>query len=230
MMLILHGSNLPASRQALTSQKETAKTKGSEIIELIGKSLDLTSLKQALESTSLFGQDRLVTIEGLFSLPKSKNKETLLDYLKKEKFTAELVIWEQAQIDGRALRFFGSKAQIRLFKLPALIFKFLDSLSPRNSKESLRLFQELKKSEPAELVFYLLARRTKDLLIAKDLGKKGLEGAPWQQGRLLHQAAPFSLEELLRLHRRLLKLDWEQKTGRAVMGLSESLDLLLLNL
>lgn len=230
-MIILHGANIVASRQALTEQKERARQKGTELVMYSGKNLDLTKLKQALESASLFGGDRLVIIESFFFLPNSKLKESMLSYLKTANFQTALVIWEGKQIDGRMLRSFASKAKIQLFKLSAVIFKFLDSLQPNQPQISLNYLHQTLKTEPPELVFYMLARRTTYLLIAKDLGKKGLSGfAPWQQGRYLSQAEKFSQDRLRQLHRELLVLDWRQKTGRANFPLASAIDLLIINL
>jgi DNA polymerase III delta subunit len=229
-MLILHGANILASRKVLIEQKGTAKAKEIEVIDLEGKELDLTKLTQALESASLFGQDRLVVIESFFSLPKSKNKEEILDYLKTQ-LGANLIIWEGRKIDGRILKSFAGKAKIQEFKLPVVIFKFLESLQPGQPRLSLELLHQTLKTEPPELAFYMIARQVRYLLIAKDLGNKGLSGfAPWQQARYLRQAEKFSFDQLLKLHRNLLQIDWEQKTGRAAFPLKSALDLLVLNL
>lgn len=230
-MLILHGANIVASRQALTEQKECARQKGTELVMYSGKNLDLTKLKQALESASLFGGDRLVIIESFFSLAKSRLKENILFYLKEADFLTALIIWEGKQIDGRMLRSLASKAKIHTFKLSAVIFKLLDSLQPNQPQISLNYLHQTLETEPPELVFYMLAQRTRHLLIAKDLGKKGLSGfAPWQQGRYLSQAEKFSQDRLRQLHRELLALDWRQKTGQANFPLASALDLLIINL
>ncbi|MBN1262986.1 MAG: hypothetical protein JW991_01375 [Candidatus Pacebacteria bacterium] len=230
-MLILHGDNLAASREALVLEKERAGVEGREIVDLSARHLELETLKQSLESPSFFKSERLVVIESLFSLPGSARKERLLKYLKKEEIKVKLIFWESKQLDGRSLRPFASQAQIRLFKLPALIFKFLDSLNPKNSKTALLLLNNTLKNQPPELVFYLLCRRIRDLIVVKDLGKKGLAGlAPWQQARLLTQAGFFSLEKLIEIYAVCLKIDWEQKTGRSWHSLEGELDLLVLSL
>ena len=64
------------------------------------------------------------------------------------------------------------------------------------------LKQAIKKDSP-EMVFYMLARRIRELIIALDLGKEGLKGAPWQIGRLIHQAKNFTLEQLTSIYQRL---------------------------
>lgn len=230
-MLILHGNNIVASRQALTEQKQKARRDGCELVELRGKDLDLTGLKQALESLSLFGQERLVIIEGLFSLPQSKLKEKVLTYLKAEDPKASLIIWEGKQIDGRVLRGLAKKAKIVNHKLSPLIFRFLDSFQINQPQLVLNLFHQTIEAEAPELVFYLLARRIKNLIMAKDLGKNGLtKMAPWQQSRLLAQSGKFSLDRLVSLHQNLLQIEWQQKTGQDPFRLAHRLELLMASL
>ena len=54
--------------------------------------------------------------------------------------------------------------------------------------------------------------------------------APWQKSKLTAQSEKFTIDELLRLQKKLLKIDTEQKTGREVFDLAGELDLLLIDL
>lgn len=225
-MLILHGENTVLSRHKLIGFTQNFK---GEIVRLEGGKLSLTDLKQAVESSSLFGQKRLVVIENLFTRRPSADKEKLLKYLKEQKST-NLIIWERKTIDGRSLISFKF-AQIEKFVIPAIIFKFLDSLSPQNKAKTLFLCHQILRQEPPEMIFYMLTRRIRNLLIVKDLGEKGLEKmAPWQKAKLARQAKQFNLKQLLFFYQNLLKIDWQQKTGRAPMPLVSQLDLLIASL
>jgi len=66
-MLILHGENLAASRLALSQKVVVGKSSGNEIVRLSGTEINLTAIKQALESLSMFSPNRLVVIENLLS-------------------------------------------------------------------------------------------------------------------------------------------------------------------
>ena len=229
-MWIIHGQNLVLSRKKLGEKIEAFRLKHqAEIIRLEGKKFNLTQAKQLLEATSLFGQRKLIIVENFFSLPQSKQKKETLDYLK-EKKPENLIIWENRKIDGRRLMAF-SQTKIQRFDLPPLIFKFLDSFAPENKKFSLNLLHQLLHQEAPELIFYLLARRIGQLIIAKDLGKRGLtQMARWQQEKLLYQAKKFDLKKLLLLYQQLLKIDYQQKTGRTSLPLSFHLDLFIASL
>jgi len=225
-MLIFHGENIVASRQKLIDKLKRFQ---GETIRLEGEKINLTQLKQALETQSLFGQEKLVVVENLFSRPTSKAKENFLHYIKENK-PPNLVVWERKTIDGRVLVSFKF-AQIEKFVVPAIIFKFLDSLSPQNKKNSLFLMHQCLKKDAPEMVFYMLSRQIRNLIIAADLGEKGLERmAPWQKGKFIRQAKNFSLQQLLNFYKKLSEIDWQQKTGRATIPLASQLDLLLASL
>jgi len=226
-MVIIHGENTVLSRQHLSELIE--KFKG-EVIKLEGEKLTLTELQQAIESQSIFGKDKLVIIFGLFSRKPSKEKGGLLDYCQKEN-PQNLIVWEEKKIDGRVLVNFR-RAKIDFFDLPKIIYKFLDSLSPLNKKTSLLLLHQCLKKEPPERVFYYLCRRIEELIIAADLGKKGLEEKlkEWQKEKLVRQANIFGLEKLINIYQKLLVIDYQQKTGRSPFSLISSLDLLIASL
>ena len=222
-MIILYGENLVLSRQKLNELIGNFK---GEKVRLDGRKLNLGVLKQALESASLFNQKRLVILENIFSRPPSQEKEKILAYLKKVE-PENLLVWEPKKIDGRTLNSF-KKAKTIKFSLTAFIFKFLDAFAPDNKKGALFWLRRCFDQDSPEIVFYLLARRIGHLLIAKDLGKKGLlKMAPWQQSKLLHQASKFETKTLLFCHHQLLEIDWQQKTGQAFLPLASQLDLLV---
>jgi len=119
---IFHGDNIAESRKALSIEIAKAKSEGKEIVVLDGKKTNLTKIRQALESSSLFGQNKLVIIENLLSLCSLPSKNKTLDYLKKEKFEASLILWE-----GKRLKRIPLKFHAKLFRLEPILFRFLKS-------------------------------------------------------------------------------------------------------
>lgn len=224
MIRFLHGENIVKSRLALMEIINQSRENGLEVETLNGQQLTFDQLRPALSSGSLFGTGKLVVVENLFSSPKSKRKENLIDFLKKAKLDQELVLWEGKEIKGKLPANFS----VLPFKLPAIIFNFLDSLKPGNQRESLRLLEEVKIKEDEEMIFYLLLRQVRFLLLAKDLGENGLnELQSWQKRKFLSQAESFSLEQLKRINQELLKIDYQQKTSQSPLSLASSLDLLV---
>ncbi len=230
MIHFLHGDNQVSSRNKLTDLTTQAREDNKEIIQLDGFKMNLNQLIQALEASSLFGQEKLVIIENLFSRQKSQEKENLIQYFKKESITPDLILWEKKEIPGTTARWLPKDWQYQVFKTPVVIFKFLDSFKSHNQKQMLTLLHQCIRADSAEMVFYMLARRIRELIIAFDLGKPGLKGAPWQIGKLVHQAKNFTLEQLKEVYARLLNIDIDIKTGRSFMPLDWHLDLLMVNL
>lgn len=225
-MLIFHGQNTVISRKKLLEKIENFP---GEIVRLEGGKLTLTELKQALESSSLFGQERLTVIENLFSRRPGKFKEEILKYLKESK-PINLLIWEGKNIDGRTLKPFGLSNCLK-FTISPLIFKFLDSFNPENKKMSLILLRQCLKDTPAELVFFMLSRHVRYLVIAADAGGKGLIEFPsWRKQKYIFQAKKFGLKKLISLYHELLVIDFQQKTSKGPLTLSAQLDLLIANL
>lgn len=220
---IFHGENIVESRKALWQEVSKAKEKGVEVVTLNGAKTDLTEIRSALESSSLFGQDKLVILENFLSLASCPFKKKSLDYLKKGKFENSLILWEEKQ-----LRSIPLKVPIKLFRLDPILFRFLESLRQEQPGKSLALLEKLKKKEKPEMIFYMIARQVRLLILAKDLGQSGLTGfATWQKQRLISQAKFFNLEHLIRIYKKLLEIDLEQKTSRDPLPLSSRLDLLV---
>lgn len=225
MNLILHGDNVVISRQKLTEQIKANQAK--EIIRLDGKKLDQTQLIQALESQSLFGDEKLVVIENLLTRQRSKEKDQLIAIIADPSQQTPVILWEPKEATKPNLNKLKN-FQATLFKTPASIFKFLDSFRPGSAKLLLNLVHNQLKTETPELIFYMLSRRVSDLIIANDPKSIPLlKGAPWQKTRLISQAKAFTQDQLLALHRQLLKIDESIKTGTNILPLASQLDLML---
>lgn len=224
--MILHGENTVLSRQRLQEEIEAFKTKKKgEVLKFEGNNLSLADLQQALESLSLLEENRLIILENIFSGRPSKEKSNIIAYLKKSN-PANLIIWEAKKIDGRILSSF--KTQVLRFDLPLVIFRFLDSLAPGNITQSINLFHQSLEQDPPELIFYLLARQIRLLILAADLGEKGLgQMKDWQKGKLIRQAKKFGLIKLIKIYKELLQIDWQQKTSQTPFNLVSQLDLFL---
>lgn len=228
-LYIIHGDHIVASRSALKESVEKAGRSGiKDIVRLDGEKVSLSELKQALESESLFGSNRLVIIENVLTRVRSKAKEELQRYLSSESPKGEVILWERKELTPAQLRLLNKTATVRLFKLSKAIFRFLDSITPRNTGQLLGYYHETLKQNAPELVFYMLSRRIANLLLAADNGGKELHAMQkWQRQGLLSQAKKFTPEDLLMLHERLYRTDVAVKTGKTILPLSSMLDLIL---
>lgn len=208
---IFHGDNHPASRQALNQAIKTEQ--GREVIKLDGSKINDTDLHQALESQSLFGQEKLVVID--------KFPTKLIDILAGYQGKTPVFIWHDKALTPAQLKKLGN-FKPQLFKIPATVFTFLDQLT-------IASFHQAVKTNTPEQIFYLLHRRVSQLIQAKDSPQQ-LKLADWQVKKLTHQTHRFSLNQLLKLHSQLLDIDIAIKTGRNFLPLDRTLELWLLNL
>lgn len=218
---IIGGENLIESRQVISVKIQKAREEKREVLVLDGTKVDLEHLRSATSSSSMFGNDKLIVIENLLSSQKSLRKEKITDYLFKKEFENEIILWEGKNVDRRTI---PAGLKIEVFELDKKLFKFLDSIKPNNTLASLEILKILEKTEAPEMVFYMLTRQIRLLILAKE---NLLKMAPWQEGKLKSQAGLFKTGQLEKIYQELQEIDYNQKTGNDALNLTSRLDLLI---
>lgn len=235
MITIIHGDDIVSSRNFFVSQKQKIKNP----IEFAGENITLTSLVQIFEGGELFTEKKAIFLEDFLTKRKaSKDKDEILSYLAKYQ-NHEIFLWEGKEISTKSLSFF-KKAEIRNFKLPHSLFLFLDSLRPGKGPLLIPLSHKTLKNMEVELVFYMLVRQFRLLLVLSPHHPERSEGsqvidevkrlAPWQRNKLQRQAALFTTENLKKHFARLYEIDLAQKTGSLSLSLAQAIDFFLLDL
>lgn len=224
MITLLHGDDIVSSRKALEALKLSRQQ--SEVLFLEGPKVSLTDLKQALESSSLLSSSRLVVLEEFLSSRPDKEK---LAYLGSGQFGADLIFWERKKISPGMIKKLGPQTKVQLFKTPALVFRFLDNFGSPNQKGSLLLLEKVLASAPLSLVFYLLVKRIRDLLLVKDQ-KNPSQVQIWQLKKLQTQARFFRSGSLEKIYGRLLEIDRAEKRGESRFDLKGELEMLILDI
>jgi len=223
MILVLHGENYVQSRNRLFDILEERKNKSGEIIRFEGKNLTLEELALALESRSLFGRSRTVIIENLFSLKKTLSLEKILDFLI-NKENEDVVIWEEEEISPAIIKKYSPPFSFQLFKVPKILFYFLENFKPGLKKTNLENFHRCLAQEDAQFIFAMLIRQVRLLLLAKD---NSIENLPeWQRKKLFSQARLFDFNTLKKIYNLLMEIDFRQKISSSPFDLVFSLDLL----
>jgi DNA polymerase III delta subunit len=226
MIHIFHGEHADLSRKELYTLKE--KWAGKEIIVLDGKMASINELTQATESTSLFGGERLTVIENLLTKrmgKKSGEQEVLSSWIKALPKEVELVFWEEKEIGKTILNIFPKNTDTALFKPDRNVFAFVESLRPDNQKNMLSIFSVAQAQDSAEMLFAMLTRQVRLMLIAKDGGK--LELSPWQARKISQQADAFTLPQLFSIYQKLFEIDGTIKSGTTAFNLSQLMEVLL---
>lgn len=228
MITILHGDDIVKSRNELETLKQ--QLKAAEVLSLDGKKIDLNLLKQALETNPMFTLKRLLIIENI---SQNKNLAEVVESLEDVPSSVELILWEDKEVNKSFLKRLP-KARVLLFKPEAVLFKFLESIKPGGQQEMLSLLLRGIRVESPEIVFYMLVRQFRFLILLKDGVNSGVEEldrlADWQKQRLVRQTKYFSLNELFDIYHQLLEIDYQQKTGQATFDLAKTLELFIMNL
>ena len=203
-VIVLHGEDIKESYTRLKKFIDTARERNWEIL------YDEISL-----TPSLFGQDRLTIVNDFRSI----DKKLLM------RATGTLVIYNEGEIGKTFLKGLPKDAKIEEFKLPKLIWNFLESIGPGKSEKIVRDFHKIVEREPAEFVFSLIAKQFRDLYWVKTDSRS--TGFPsWKTSKLKSQASWFTKEQLEKFIDLLADIDVEVKTGKA--DLVPSLDLFIL--
>lgn len=225
-MIVIHGENTELSRRKLQELIDQAKNSPTRIVRLETKKLTPASLQEALIGNSLFDEKKLVIIEELHSLPTSKRKKELIEQVSNSNLD-KLILYEKRKLTTTMLKKLGNP-QIFEFKITNTLWKFLDQIGHKDKKRLLQLLKESIKQNDEFFVYTMIIRQIRLLITAKDGGV--IKGAPFMITKLKGQASKFSLEQLLKMHRQLFKIDIKQKNSLLPLTLSQELDLILFKL
>lgn len=219
-MIIIHGDDNRRSYEQLTELMESYKERGFTILSHQASELDTTGLEQKLIPADLFGQQNLLVINGLFSGPKTKNKDSLKNSLKFHQ-DKQIIIYESKEVTANSLKPF-TQAKKEVYKIPPAIFDFLESVVP-GSSNSLDLFTLLlNEGTGPEFVFAMLVRQIRLLILAKS-DPIEVKIHPFAKRKLFIQVQKFGINQLLDLHHRLYRIDRQLKLGLSPLSLEQQL-------
>lgn len=227
-MIIFHGDNLVASREALHQTITQLREKFSQVDHYLATGVNPAKLEISLGEVSLFNERPLTIVEELHSLPKSANRTALISQLQQTGEDDQVILWEKKLLTAKQLAGFP-RATIKTFKASKSLFQWLDSLKPAgNTREQLRLFQLAVTQDGVEFCFLMLVRQLR--LLIEFVETKTVTGPPFMQKKIRDQARNFSLAQLITLHNQLTIIDFQSKTGQSLLPVKERLDLLQIEL
>ncbi len=230
MITILHGNDIVSSRNFFVELKNKAKAP----ISLQITSLTITDLAQALTGGEIFSSETTIFIEHLLSQRKKiTHAEDIISYILGNPEAGNIVLWEEKEIPSTTLKRFAN-AKVELFRIPPIIFTFLESLAPGSGLKSISMLDKVLAASEAELVFHLLIRQFRILLAMRDDNGGFIDELkrlqPWQKSKLKQQAFRFTQEELLESYNKLYSIEVGQKTGILSTSLRISIDFFLIEL
>lgn len=228
MMILIHGEDSSLSRKKLL---EELAEKDAEIIKLEAVKTTKEEIVLICEARSMLNPQKILVMENLFKGIISKEKNEIIAYLLNIKDGIDLYFWEDRELEKVKINKYLGKIKSFKFQYPSSLFNFLDAIGAENPTSLIRKFHDLLRQIEAELIFYMIIRQWRNLIIVKDVGVKGMELMPvWQAGKFARQANYFPLEGLISNYRQLLAIDYKIKTSSSPYTLKQLLDIFLLNL
>ncbi len=229
MIIFIHGDDTVSSRNYFLEERK----KDPSSFFFDGETLELTNIIQIIDGGSLFEETKKIFIENLFKKKSTKALDEIISYIFKNEKKLEICLWEGKELSKKQLSIF-SQHSVKTFKLTQSLFSFLDSISPR-SATLLSLFHKTLESTEPELVFFMILRQVRLLLALSDTKSPETidevnRMAPWQKNKLKKQASYFTQEQLKHLYHSLFEIDRALKTGSSSLSLTQSIDILLLEI
>ena len=218
-VIILHGDDERKLYERLSKFIETAKSRSWEVTYLDDAKL---SIQEQLSSTSLFGVDRFFIIRDITRL--GKNEAEWLEKNSKD-LPGTLIIYHEGYISQTILKFLPGDIKIEEFKLPVILWNFLDGLYPGNSGKSIKQFHQLIEKEAPEFIFTLIAKLFRDLYWVRT-DAASLPYPSWRVVKLKSQASRFTIDQLKYLIEQLSEIDIKVKTSKS--DLVSKLDLFII--
>ena len=230
MITVIHGDDINQSRISLSKLRSSL----SNATVLDGSEITKESILDYFSSNNLFGDKKNLIIENLLSKNRpSKRLSEIIDTLSKNQKETHIILWEGKEIGTKTISQFHG-AEVMLFKIPKIIFDFLDNIRPGNGNKLVHLFNELSQNSPMEIILFMLIRQFRIMLSFSSMAMPDLEEvsrmAPWQKGKIQNQAHLFSTEALKKNFQTLFEIDLFSKTGRLNKPLSSAIDIFLLSI
>jgi DNA polymerase III delta subunit len=218
-IFVIHGDDTAKSYERLTKFTDSAKERSWEISYLDESE---APIEENLSNASLFGAERFFILRDFRRLGK---KETTWINKRYADLSGNFIIYHEGVLNQTFLKSLPKDTKIEEFKLPVLIWNFLDTIVPGSSLRVIKQFYKIIETEPVEFIFTLVARQIRDLYWVK-VDPKSFNLPSWRLSKLKSQSSKFTEEQLASILNRMSEIDVEVKTGKA--DLVSSLDLVIL--
>jgi hypothetical protein len=218
-MIVIFGDDTDKAKARFLNLIESNRTTSDGVEWFMSKELDIPRFRELLTGSDLFGQKKSVYLENLSGNYKGKKRDEIREILKSED-SDNLIILEE-KFDSRFYQ--GLDVKKEEYKLPALIFNYLDSLG-QVSTNTLKYYMAVVQLEPAEKVFRMTVLRLQDLMrIKSNPNKYDISKFYWK--KIYQQAQKLPFERLANLYLELYTIDKETKSGVSGIDLGTRFEL-----
>lgn len=204
-LIILHGDDYVKSKIRLNAFIDEAKKRKWRIdkINLKNKGDFMVSINK----NPLFIEKTLKIYDNINLLNETDYKWMKENYENEE----ILIFYSKNKISQSNLKKIPEFAKIEEFDPPKIIFNFLFSLYPGNSKNALKLISELSIQKSWEFIFFMISKHFRDLFwVIKEPSK--IPYPSWKVFKLEQQASKFRKQELINIIAKLSEIDVSVKS------------------
>lgn len=235
MLIFLFGDNIVESRNKLSEIIEVNKMIGKPYFG--GNVNDFATFEELIKSENLFADKKIIIFENFFKGRAPKWK-TELEFKNLENDENIFIFWEDGNLNaaGKKATSLANRKNVFEFKIPNILWSFLDAVTPEESTKSRVQLQNLRqvlKSLDENYLFLMLVRQFRLLLLSKEKYNdypSDYKRLTFQKYKLAKQVSFFTEEKLRKSYKNLLDIEERQKTGNAIYNLKTEIEKFLINL
>ncbi|MGA3292013.1 MAG: hypothetical protein ABSC49_02585 [Candidatus Microgenomates bacterium] len=218
-IIILHGDDEKKIYERIQKFIHVTKERGWEVAYL---DESVSPIQEQLSATSLFSKNRFFILSDTSKLGKKEVQWLNKNY---ENLDGTLIIYHEGALSITFLKSLPKESKIEEFKLPVILWNFLDNLIPGNSVKSIKDFHKIIEKQAPEFIITLIAKLFRDLYWIK-MDPKSVQLPPWRVQKLKNQASHFTAQQLNQFISCLSDIDIKVKSSKA--NLTDELDLLII--
>lgn len=202
MITIFHGTDTFKSRQALN--QAIKQINSPDFLKLDQKKINLETIQNFLNTQSLLSQPKVILLNNFFSLhPATRTKiATIINQTQHQVF-----IWQNKKLNASQTKIFPDSKNFQS-NLSSILWTCLNAFKPKSLKSFLPLYQKLLQTEPYDLFLYLLKNKVR---------------------KELSSYSAFPTPKLKKFYLKLIKLDYQNKTGQLTDPKEQVLERLFIN-
>lgn len=206
-IVVVQGDDTLRSRERFVQIINGVKSKGWDVVKITSDGK--LTLAEQLVSNSLFPEEVLFVIDGIKRISK---EEFVWIGKNANRYGGQLLVYSHGKLPATLKNALPKTVKIENYDVPNLIWSFLDSFYPGNSKKCIELFCKLSKQAPTELIIAMLARQLKEMYSLSQ-NPSGSDMHAWKASKLKSQAVRFTKDGLVDTINGLSDIDYKSKIG-----------------
>lgn len=236
MLIFISGDNIVESRNKLSEVIEENKNIGKPTYADAANSI--ADFDEIIRAENLFQDKKIVIFEHFFK-GKAPKWKTEIDFKKLESDKNIYIFWEDSDLNivGKKAREVANRKNIFEFKIPNLLWNFLDEIKPINvvtgfkPVTTIKNLRQILKSVDENYLFLMLVRQFRLLILSKEKYQdypSDYKKLTFQKYKLAKQVSFFTSSQLFEAYKKLLEIEERQKTGNSIYNLKTELEKFLL--